>query len=57
MNYKIKSLLYLVVFIAMSLVYNQLSEDTDSEKKALAIDNIDNTETDTEVITATDYQY
>lgn len=57
MNYKIKSLLYLIGFIAMALVYDSLSDDTDSEKKALAIDNIDKTETNTKVITATDYQY
>lgn len=54
MNYKIKSLLYLICFIAMALVYDQLSEDTESEKKVVAIDN---TKTGPETITATDYQY
>lgn len=54
MNYKIKSLLYLICFIATALVYDYLSKDTDTEKERLAIDK---SETETEVITATDYQY
>ena len=54
MNYKIKSLLYLVCFIVMALVYHQLSEDTDSEKEVLAIENA---ETPKEIVAETDYQY
>lgn len=54
MNYKIKSLLYLTSFIAMAIVYHQLSEDTDTEKEKLAIEN---TETSKEILVDTDYQY
>lgn len=44
-------------FIAMALVYHQLSEDTDSEKEVLVIENIEKTETPKEIIAETDYQY
>jgi hypothetical protein len=41
MNYKIKSLLYLLCFIATAMVYNNLSEEKDLEKEAITVENKD----------------
>jgi hypothetical protein len=38
MNYRIKSLVYLIGFITAALVCNQLQEETDIEKKSLTIE-------------------
>lgn len=52
MNYKIKSLIYLICFIASALIYNQLSEARETKKEVVAVDS---TQTTPEVITTTDY--
>ncbi|MFD2791237.1 hypothetical protein KCTC52924_01899 [Arenibacter antarcticus] len=38
MNYRIKSLVYLIGFITSVLVYSQLQEETDTEKEVLTIE-------------------
>ena len=55
MNYKIKSSLYLIGFIAMALLYDQLSEEADSKKEVLAAESVETPKE--EVIVDLDYQY
>jgi len=54
MNYKIKSLLYLICFIATAITYYHLSEEKDLEKEAITVENKD---TRTEILAGTDYEY
>ncbi|MDX1364434.1 hypothetical protein [Arenibacter latericius] len=46
MNYRIKSLFYLIAFVASALICNHLQEDSYNEKEVLTIENnekVDNT--------------